>query len=121
MATQLKEYTPRLNCIFHSNKLRATQTAEIMQRYVHSIQGTKEIGGMNPNDDVQLFSVNIHKIDNAIYVGHLPFMEKLVSYLTTGDDCKSVFKFQNAGMVKVQYFDEEESWYITGAILPKPV
>ena len=121
MAIQLKEYTPRLNCIYHSNKLRAVQTAKIIKQYVQSSQGTKEISGMNPNDDVQLFSLNIHKIDNAMYVGHLPFMEKLVSFLTTGDDCKGIFKFQNAGIVKLQYFDEENSWFITGALLPKPV
>jgi phosphohistidine phosphatase len=121
IAIQLQEYNLHINSIFHSSKLRAFQTAEILQRYLSASQGTKEINGMNPNDNVQLFSVTINQVDNAMYVGHLPFMEKLVSFLTTGEDCKGIVKFQNAGIVKLQYFDEEESWFITGVLLPKPV
>jgi phosphohistidine phosphatase len=121
IASGLKEYNIRLNSIFHSNKLRAVQTAEILQRYLNASQGTKKITGMNPIDDVRLFATNIDKVEDAMYVGHLPFMEKLISFLTTGDDSKGIFKFQKAGVVKLQYFDEEESWFITGTLLPRPV
>ena len=121
IAIQLKEYNPRLNSIYQTNKLRAVQTAEILQRYLNASQGTKEITGMNPNDDVQLFAAKIDKVKDAMYVGHLPFMEKLVSFLTTGDDSKGIVKFQNAGVVKLQYFDEKDSWFITGTLLPRPV
>jgi phosphohistidine phosphatase len=121
IASKLKDYNIRLTSIFHTNKLRAVQTAEILQSYFNASQGTKEIAGMNPNDDVRLFAANIDKVDNAMYVGHLPFMEKLASFLTTGDDSQGIFKFQNAGVVKLQYFSDEESWFITGSFLPKPI
>ncbi len=121
IASGLKEYNISVNSIFHSNKLRAVQTANILQRYINASQGTKEIAGMNPNDDVRLFAANIYKVEDAMYVGHLPFMEKLVSFLTTGDDSKGIFKFQNARVVKLQYFDEEESWFIIGSLLPRLV
>ena len=69
IAIQLKEYNPRLNSIFHSNKLRAVQTAEILQRYLNASQGTKEITGMNPNDDVQLFAAKIDKVRRLLQIG----------------------------------------------------
>ena len=121
IASGLKEYNISVNSIFHSNKLRAVQTAEILQKYLNALQGTNEMTGMNPNDDIRLFAENIDKVEDAMYVGHLPFMEKLVSFLITGDDSKGIFKFQNAGVVKLQYFNEEQSWFITGTLLPRPV
>ena len=121
IASGLKEYNISVNSIFHSNKLRAVQTAEILQKYLNALQGTNVMAGMNPNDDIRMFAANIDKVEDVMYVGHLPFMEKLVSFLTTGDDSKGIFKFQNAGVVKLQYFDEEESWFITGTLLPRPV
>ena len=121
IASGLKEYNISVNSILHSNKLRAVQTAEILQKYLNALQGTNVMAGMNPNDDIRMFAANIDKVEDVMYVGHLPFMEKLVSFLTTGDDSKGIFKFQNAGVVKLQYFDEEESWFITGTLLPRPV
>ena len=121
IAIRLKEYNISLKSIHHTNKLRAVQTAEILQKYLNTPQGIIETKGMNPNDNVRLFAKDIYRIDHAMYVGHLPFMEKLVSYLVTGDDGKTVFKFQNAGIVKLRFSDEEKYWYISGALLPQPI
>jgi phosphohistidine phosphatase len=121
IARHLKEYNISLKSIHHTTKLRAVQTAEILQKYLHASLGMIETKGMNPKDDVRLFAEDISKTDNAMYVGHLPFMEKLVSYLVTGDDRKAVIKFQNAGLVKLQFSDEENYWYISGVLLPQPI
>jgi phosphohistidine phosphatase len=121
IANRLKESNVKLNVIFHTEKLRAVQTAEIINNHLNALQGIKETSGMNPKDDVRLFAKKIEKFEDAMYVGHLPFLEKLISFLITGDDGKVVFKFQNAGVVKIQYSAEDDYWYISGTLLPKPI
>lgn len=54
---------------------------------------------MNPNDDVTYLASQITGPENVMLVGHLPFMERLVSYLVTGTAEKVVVKFQNGGIV----------------------
>jgi phosphohistidine phosphatase len=120
IASRIKEYSFSLQSIHHTNILRALQTAEILQKYLNAPEGMVETKGMNPNDNVLLFAKDIYKTDHAMYVGHLPFMEKLVSYLVTGDDGKIIFKFQNAGIVKLQFSDDGKYWYISGALMPQP-
>ena len=60
IALRLKAYNICLKSIHHTNKLRAVQTAEILQKYLNTPQGIIEIKGMNPNDNVRLFAKNIY-------------------------------------------------------------
>jgi len=121
IATLLRENNVKVNIIFHSNKLRAVQTADIIQKHLNASQGIKEKPGMNPMDNVRLFAKEIEKNEDTMYVSHLPFLEKLISFLITGDEDKVVLKFQNAGVVKLQFSTEDYHWYITGTLLPKPI
>lgn len=121
IAAQLKNYCTNLEVIYHTSKSRAAQTAEIFQKHVNATEGMHKTEGMNPMDDVEFFARNSIKTDLALYVGHLPFMEKLAALLVTGDKEKTVFKFQNAGVVKLEYSDEKDYWFISGALLPRPI
>ena len=121
IAAQLKAHNIQLKVIYHTSKKRAIQTADLFQAHLKSAKGTEEIEGMNPKDDVRLFSEDIAKSDKAMYVGHLPFMEKLVSYLVANDEETRIVKFQNGGIIKLDYDDEENHWLISGALLPQPV
>jgi phosphohistidine phosphatase len=51
-------------------------------------------------------------------VGHLPFMEKLTSYLVTGNADKTVFKFQNGGIVCLEEDVAKNSWFIKWTLMP---
>jgi phosphohistidine phosphatase len=52
-------------------------------------------------------------------VGHLPFMEKLVSHLVNGSPERPVVKFQNSGIVCLDTEDASESWFIRWAYYPR--
>jgi phosphohistidine phosphatase len=52
-------------------------------------------------------------------VGHLPFMERLTSYLITGSIDIPVFKFQNGGIVCMDKDPDSRSWLIRWALMPK--
>jgi phosphohistidine phosphatase len=92
--------------IYHSGKLRAQQTAEILARHVGAADKVEVKRGLDPSDSVlptkdwldQLSSKGTRSI--AI-VGHLPFLDKLTSLLVAGIEDAHVVAFQNAGIVKL--------------------
>lgn len=100
--------------IFHSGKERAKQTAEVFSNC--KFETIEQITGMNPLDDVILFAESIAHDSNYLFVGHLPFMEKLVSYLITGDENRSVIKFQNSCILCIDKINEQ--WQIQWVIYP---
>jgi phosphohistidine phosphatase len=106
--------------IMHSGKKRALQTAEIFASALKPDEGIREIEGINPLDDVAAFADKIEISDNLMFVGHLPFMQRLTSYLITGSIEKPVFKFQNGGILCMDKDPEAaQSWFIKWALMPE--
>jgi len=99
----------------HSGKLRARETAQI---FAGKIAGGNilELQGMGPNDDVVEFVARLES--DVMYIGHLPHMEKTVSYLVTGDETAGVVKFVNAGVVCVEKDDNgyHTRWYLIPSV-----
>ncbi len=119
IADVAKGYGVHVQGIQHSPKTRAAQTADIFAAAVNPPQGVKEIDGINPLDDVTVYAKSLNTNDNIMLVGHLPFMERLCAYLVTGNHEKSIFKFQNSGIVCLDRNDATESWIIKWALMPK--
>ena len=88
-----------ISTIFHSGKLRASQTADIIATTL-DISAVSVIDHLSPNDDVAFMAQNLDTND-ALYVGHLPHLEKIVSYLVTGNKEAGTVKFRNSGIVSL--------------------
>jgi phosphohistidine phosphatase len=114
-----KNYGVKVALIKHSGKKRAMQTAEIFANALQPDKGVQESSGLNPLDDVTSVAENLSSIEETMLVGHLPFMERLTSYLLTGSTEKVVFKFQNGGIVCLDQNPEDRSWFIKWALMPK--
>ena len=105
--------------IKHSVKTRARQTAEIFAGALNPKQGIREVSGIKPLDDVAEYAANIDPVEDIMIVGHLPFMERITSFLITGSTDKPVFKFQNSGIVCLDKDPEAQTWVIRWALMPK--
>ena len=105
--------------IIHSGKKRALETAEIFREKLGGVTRFEKADGMNPGDDVIQFAGTLDPTKNEMYVGHLPFMERLVSYLVGCPTEKVVFKFQNAGVVCVDGGPEAGAWTIRWSLMPR--
>ena len=114
-----KEHGLTVSQIRHSVKTRARQTAEIFARSLNPQQGIQEVSGIKPLDDVTEYAANIDPDENIMLVGHLPFMERITSYLISGSIDQTVFKFQNSGIVCLDKDPDKQSWVILGALTPK--
>jgi phosphohistidine phosphatase len=106
--------------IFHSGKNRARQTAEILCSSLISGKEPQEKAGLAPQDDVKIISDEIAQMhDDSMFVGHLPHLARLTSYLTTGNVSSSVVGFQQGGVVCLRYNDEKKVWTIAWMLVPE--
>ena len=116
IAQFLKSRNIQVDQIWHSRKLRAVQTAEII---AEAISCPKIIArdDLNPNSSVTKFSHELNTSNNNLMlIGHLPFLQKLSSMLLSGSDTNDFIAFKFAGVVA---FEEQERWKISWFILPE--
>ena len=86
--------------VCHSGKTRAEETAQIFADQFGNAN-IRILSGMSPNDNVREFASTL-KLSDTMYVGHLPHLEKLISYLITNNENEGVVKFVNGGIVCVE-------------------
>jgi phosphohistidine phosphatase len=87
--------------IYHSGKLRARQTAEVLAAALHLESRVEELDGLGPKDRAEPLArwlrVEAQKeaAGGLVLVSHLPLLDRLASLLVTGDE--------EIGVVVVQY------------------
>ncbi|GAB6097020.1 phosphohistidine phosphatase SixA [Desulfatiferula olefinivorans] len=113
-----KHYQITVSAIRHSGKKRARETAVIFNDILTPPDGISSQAGLNPMDDVTGFAKTIDPTQNVMYVGHLPFMERLVSYLVAGREAPPVFAFQNSGIVCLDKAPDTGAWVIRWTLMP---
>ena len=113
ISTHLRKAGLNVRKAFHSGKTRARETAEIFAEQIGEGK-TEVISGMGPHDDVVEFASALE--NHTMFVGHLPHMEKLVSYLVTGREDAGVVKFANGGVVCIE--KDEAGFHIAWYLKP---
>jgi phosphohistidine phosphatase len=93
-AASLKKGRIKVDEIWHSGKLRARQTAEIIAETL-GIKEVLEKEGLKPNDAVAPVADLLNQTPNSILIaGHLPFLARLSSRLLTGSENKKEIGFK---------------------------
>jgi phosphohistidine phosphatase len=105
--------------IYHSGKKRAEQTAGIIVAALDlSVQAGK---GLNPNDDVRPWVERISgEGEDLMIVGHLPFLEKLASFLVCGDEGAKAVMFRYSAIVCLEK-KASGRWAVDWVIKPEMV
>ncbi len=112
-------YEVKISRIYHSGKKRAEQTAEAIAEVFDIRDKVYAKDGLKPLDDINPVAEELDSGDNVMLVGHLPFMEKLVSKMVSGQEEKSVFRFQNSGIVCLDNYGKKGDWAIKWALMPE--
>jgi phosphohistidine phosphatase len=120
--SRIASYISQLNLhvltIFHSPKLRARQTADILFGYLKPLKGLSEGEGLAPIDSPDIWAVRIRDMhDDAMLVGHLPHLGRLASLLICGQSEKNIIAFRTAGIVCL-YRDDAGIWSIEWILTP---
>ena len=105
--------------IYHSGKKRAEQTAGIM---AGAFDLSAQLGqGLNPNDDVRPWVERVSReAEDLMIVGHLPFLEKLASFLVCGDEGAKAVVFRYSAIVCLEK-KESGRWAVDWVIKPEMV
>ena len=104
--------------IWHSDKVRARQTAELLAQAIKAINGLVQKRNLGPNDDVaKVTDAVMAENKDLMIVGHLPFMNNMLSYLLAGDQHRCVFAFPAAGMAQLEY--DGNRWRLQWFINPE--
>jgi len=107
--------------IWHSGKLRAAQTAEILAGTVRAEKNCSSREGLGPNGHVSTIADELDAYDtDLMIVGHLPFLWNLTSLLAAGTETADVVAFSAGAMVCLRRRDHgtwQISWMITPELL----
>jgi phosphohistidine phosphatase len=106
--------------IYHSGKLRAKQTAEIIASALktHHLP-VQSVQGLNPNDDIHPWIEQISKErEDLMIVGHLPFLEKLASFLLSGNEKAKSVLFRYGAIVCLDQ-KEDKGWKVRWILTPE--
>jgi phosphohistidine phosphatase len=117
MAERAADFGLDIRRIVHSGKKRAEQTAEIFAKALGPGEGSVPSLGLSPNDDVSSFARELEPDRNEMIVGHLPFLEKLVSRLVLGAEEPRVLSFRNSGVVCLDA-GPSGGWILRWAVVP---
>jgi phosphohistidine phosphatase len=112
----------RVTQVLHSGKLRAEQTAAVLAAALAPGRSPVARPGLNPTDPTDEIARAVAVWDqDALLVGHLPFMARLVSRLVAGRDEASVVAFQPGTIVCLERSDQQHwtiAWMVRPDVLP---
>lgn len=112
----LKKQKPEIKTIFHSQQLRAKQTAEVLGKTLKI--DLKTVSYLEWDSPVTEAKAKIDATKNhMMIVGHMPHLGKLASALLTGKSSSDVIEFQKAGIVCLQQ-DAKGQWSVTWVVTP---
>ena len=93
----LKKAGIKVMATWHSENLRAIQTAQILGEAVSSEIMKQE--GLAPNDAVSKWLEELNtRVQDVMIVGHLPFLQKLASLLLAGNEVSQLISFRPGGV-----------------------
>ena len=106
--------------IRHSGKRRAQETADIVAKHFQLQDKVIAVSGLNPNDDVRSVAETLQQeAQSVMLVGHLPFLNRLASYLLSGNAEQTLIQFQMGGIVCLTR--QENDWSVSWMIIPEIV
>jgi phosphohistidine phosphatase len=118
IADVARGYGVHVDLVQHSVKKRARQTAELFAAALEPRYGVDERLGLKPMDDITDIAATLTDDADLMLCGHLPFMEKLTSFLITESMAKPVIRFQNGGIVCLEKESDTDGWIIKWTLMP---
>jgi phosphohistidine phosphatase len=98
--------------LFHSEKMRARQTAEIFGEFFQFETGIRKSIGLNPMDDPTIWVKKLENLEeNIMIVGHLPHLGKLIELLMAKNEDQKEIYFHTGSLVCLEKYPEEK-WVV---------
>ena len=116
VAKHLKSLNLTVDCVWHSGKARAEQTAKILAEALTVKEGVIAHAGLSPNDYVPPIRDEIVSAgQDVMIVSHLPFVAVLTAVLLTGSQSNWPINFNEATTVCLERQSDnnwQEQWVV---------
>lgn len=106
--------------IFHSSKLRAAETAAILENAVDTAAEPALDDDLKGGADPSIWHKRLATLSgDQVLVGHMPHLQKLASLLVAGNPDLKVVDFTNAGIVCLESNNDNfNKWSLAWAVRP---
>ncbi len=109
----------KVNGIHHSGKKRAMQTAQMLADHLKPGKGIAQTDHLASMDDPAVWAKRLAGLnEDAMLVGHLPYLAKLAGLLLSGDTEKTFVDFKMAGIVCLKRLDDGR-WALEWMVVPE--
>ena len=116
----LKQQPLKVTHFFHSNKMRAIETASIMSTAIHSTYPMTERQELDSDASIQLLLTELPAWEgNVFLVGHMPYMGKLASYLSTANENLAHFAIEPGCLLCLESAGYKSQWQLAWMINPR--
>jgi len=110
----------RVSTVFHSGKLRARQTAEILAEYLAPGDNVEQMDGLGPKDPAEPMREHLAAQEqDVMVVSHLPFVAHLAAALAGGREDEPAVAFTPGTVVALEPGDGHAriAWMIRPELL----
>jgi phosphohistidine phosphatase len=118
LAAFIKPMGLPIGAVWHSDKPRAIQTAQLLQPSLLPAAKVVQRDGLSPKDPVDPVRKAVERsTHDLMIVGHMPFLGELASALLVGKPSADVVAFRQGGMVCLER-GEDGAWRIQWMVTP---
>ena len=118
VASLVSSFRIQVSEICHSGKMRALQTAQIIAEAIGFTRDLKQVDGLAPMDDPEIWYKRISETDqDLMLVGHLPHLSRLTKMLICKDSEADPVIFEMGGVVCLAK-EDNSSWQIHWIVKP---
>ncbi len=118
MGRFLRRAKLKVDLIWHSGKVRALETAQILGEALSVKDALVTRQGLAPLDPIELIENQLReREEDLMIVGHLPFLGKLASSLVSEPPSPGLITFQAGGVACLERL-EEGSWRLEWMVNP---
>lgn len=105
--------------LFHSDKLRASETASLIERALQLKYPKLVRPDLDPNAAIHDFLNELSfSAGDVFVVGHLPYLGKLASYLTTGNEYLAHYAIQPGSLLCFEVSGYSSQWQLVWMMNP---
>ena len=109
-----------VEAVYHSGKIRALQTAELLAPHLVFSGEITATNGLAPMDDPHIWQERLAEYThNIMLVGHMPHLKRLAGLLVTGDEKVLPVEIHNGGIVCLDRDPTAGHWFIRWTIVPR--
>lgn len=121
LAKYLHQQNLTFQCVFHSVKKRAMQTAEIMARVLSPDVKPQVMNNIKPNDDPRLVAPELNTWnEDTLVTTHLPFLPNIVTLLTGQDVFLSAITFETGTIICLEK-GNNDTWNLKWSSAPSEI